>query len=111
MRTLIIILALFSAMVSFSQTTTTATFVVKGNCGECKTNIENAADIKGVKILNWNEKSKLATVTFDAQKVSLQQIKEAIAAKGYDAGDVSGNERAYQKLPKCCRYRDAACSD
>ncbi len=112
MRTLLIItISLFSFISKAQQGVKTETILVKGNCEECQTRIENAADIKGVKICKWDEKTKIATVTYDSSKVTLVQIEQAIAAKGHDAGAVSGNDAAYKKLPKCCQYKDHKCDD
>lgn len=108
---LIAIIVFLSLRASAQQSVSTATFIVKGNCEECKTVIENAADIKGVKILTWNQKTKVATVTYQADKVSIAQIQQAIAAKGYDTGNYKGNDKAYKNLPKCCKYRDNACKE
>ena len=94
-----------------AQGVKTTTFTVKGNCEDCKARIENAADIKGVKVLTWNSDSKIATVTYDEKKVSLNAIQSAIAAAGYDAGEQKGNDKAYKKLPKCCQYRDGVCEE
>jgi copper chaperone CopZ len=96
---------------SAQQSAKTVTFTVKGNCEECKENIENAADLKGVKLLTWDQKTKVATVTFNPEKITLSQIQQAIAAKGYDTGDFKGSEKAYKALPKCCKYRDGVCEE
>src|SRR5688572_28342412 len=111
MKTFIISAFLFLSASMFGQAVQTQTFVVKGNCDDCKERIENAADIKGVKVVKWNPDTKVATATFDGSKVSLLKIQEAIAASGYDAGNVKGNSKAYGKLPKCCKYRDNKCED
>jgi periplasmic mercuric ion binding protein len=84
---------------------------VFGNCEDCRERIENAADIKGVKVVKWDPETKIATATFDKEKVTLLKIQEAIAASGYDAGKVKGNSKAYGKLPKCCKYRDNKCEE
>ena len=88
---------------------TTATLIVKGNCGECKKRIENAADIKGVKYSAWDEKNQVMTVTYRTDKVTLNEIENAIAAKGHDTQHVPASSDAYGKLPSCCRYRDKKC--
>ena len=112
MRTLLIlIISLVSFISKAQQGVKTETISVKGNCEDCKVRIENAADIKGVKICKWDPDTKLASVTYDTSKVSLQKIEEAIAASGYDAGAVKGNEKAYKKLPGCCKYRDGKCEE
>jgi copper chaperone CopZ len=112
MRTFILISFFFLSLNTFAQTgVKTTTFVVKGNCEDCKERIENAADIKGVKILTWNSDTKVASVTYNADKVSLEKIQQSIAAAGYDAGTAKGNDVAYKKLPKCCQYRDGVCEE
>jgi mercuric ion binding protein len=111
MKTLLILITMFLSAFAFGQTVETKTFIVKGNCDDCKERIENAADIKGVKLLRWNHDTKVATATFDVTKVSLLKIQESIAAAGYDAGDVKGDAKAYSKLPKCCKYRDGKCEE
>jgi periplasmic mercuric ion binding protein len=111
MKNLIIILSCLFTLSLHAQTVKTETFTVKGNCEECKERIENAADIQGVKICKWNPDTKVATVTYDPNKVSLLHIKEAIARRGYDAGEIAGNNKPYNKLPGCCKYRDGVCDD
>ena len=111
MKNLIIILSIF-IFTSFNGQTkgvTTNTILVKGNCEECKSRIENAADIKGVKLATWSETTKVLTVTYNADKVSLEQIENAIAAAGHDAGEIKGSEASYKKLPSCCKYRTTKC--
>ena len=111
MRTIIIFLSLFFALSINAQDTgiKTSTIAVKGNCEECKKRIENAADIKGVKLAVWDETAQAVTVTYKADKVTLKQIEDAIAASGHDVGTTKGNEVSYNKLPSCCKYRDKKC--
>lgn len=107
MKNIFLVLGFLVSFYSYSQTTVkTETFVVKGNCDECKKRIENAADIKGVKISNWDADKKVFSVTYDSKKTNLELIQKAIAAKGYDAGNEKGDAKAYEKLPKCCQYND-----
>ena len=55
MKKIILIGLIFWTATGKSQNTAiTTTLLVKGNCEECKTRIENAADIKGVKFFEWN---------------------------------------------------------
>jgi copper chaperone CopZ len=83
------------------------TLKVSGNCGSCKKRIVKAAEsIDGVTDAAWDKKSKVFTAVYDDSKVKPDAIKKAIAAVGYDAEDVKGNDEAYSKLPDCCRYRD-----
>lgn len=108
MKNIFLVLGILVSFYTYSQkgTVKTETFAVKGNCDMCQTRIENAADIKGVKVCKWDVDKKVATVTYDTTKTTLVKIQTSIAAKGYDAGPIKGDDAAYSKLPGCCQYRD-----
>jgi copper chaperone CopZ len=107
MKTVIIIISLiFSMQIKSQSTVKTSTISVKGNCGECKERIENAADIKGVKNAKWDEKTHITTITYDTKKVSLDQIEKAIAKAGYETASQKADSSAYKALPQCCKYND-----
>ncbi|MBK9283652.1 MAG: heavy-metal-associated domain-containing protein [Sphingobacteriaceae bacterium] len=108
MKKLILIALIFTGLKIKSQVIT-STLSVKGNCDDCKKRIENAADIKGVKDFIWDKKTKIATVTYSSDKTSLIEIEEAIAKSGYDTENAKGHDKAYNKLPKCCKYRTEKC--
>lgn len=73
-------------------------------CDMCKERIEKAlAFEKGVKKADLDLKTKEVTVTYNPKKISVEQIKKAIAGAGYDADEVKANDAAYAKLPKCCQ--------
>jgi len=111
----IIYLLLFISSFAYAQEkqkqVITATFKVSGNCEQCKNRIENAADIKGVKRTDWNADTKILKVIYRADKVSENQIKEAIAKAGHDVESFIADEATYNKLPGCCRYRDRKCEE
>lgn len=110
MKILIIVFGLLCSMNIKAQTTiVTSTISVKGNCGECKERIENAADIKGVKNAVWNEDTKVLTTTYDSKKVSLEQIEKAIANAGHETLKQKANDKAYNSLPSCCKYKTEDC--
>ena len=111
MKTLIICILsiIFSIKIQVQSTVITSTVSVKGNCGECKERIENAADIKGVKTSSWSEKTKILTITFDSKKVTLEQIEQAIANAGHEVDKIAANDKAYQALPSCCKYKTEDC--
>jgi copper chaperone CopZ len=100
---------IFSLKIQAQSTVLTTTVLVKGNCGECKERIENAADIKGVKTSSWSEKTKVLTITFDSKKVSLEQIEQAIANAGHEVDKMPANDKAYNALPSCCQYKTKDC--
>lgn len=111
MKTIIILFLgiFFSIKLQAQSTVITSTISVKGNCGECKERIENAADIKGVKDGVWSEKTKILTVTYDTKKVTLEQIEKAIAKAGHETGTAKADEKAYNSLPSCCKYQSGDC--
>ena len=80
-------------------------FGVRGNCGMCKTTIENAANsLDGVSSASWNIDQKTLVVSYDNSAVDEMSIHNAIAASGYDTEKVLGNLDAYNSLPGCCQY-------
>ena len=80
-------------------------------CDMCKDNIENAlAFEKGIKKSELDVESKIVTVTYNAAKTNPEKIRIAISKIGYDADDVSANEKAYKKLDACCK-KGAVCND
>lgn len=111
MKTIIILITslIFSIKIQAQTTIKTSTISVKGNCGECKERIENAADIKGVKNDVWNEDTKILTVTYDTKKVTLEQIEKAIAKAGHETAGQKSDDKAYNALPSCCKYKTEDC--
>ena len=83
----------------------TETFKVYGNCGMCKRTIEKAAaSLEGVKSAVWDMETDMLTVTYNAKKVDLDQIKLAVAASGYDSDSHRAPDEAYNNLHGCCQY-------
>ena len=77
---------------------------VSSQCNTCKETIEKALYFeKGVKSSNLDVKNKVVTVVYNPAKTTPEKIRLAISKAGYDADDVKANEKAYQKLPKCCQ--------
>lgn len=73
-------------------------------CSMCKERIErNLAFEKGIKESNLDLKDKVVTVTYNPQKTDINKIKANISKTGYDADDVTADEKGYNKLPSCCK--------
>ena len=85
--------------------TKTETLKVQGNCGMCKTRIEKAAKLDGVSKAEWNSETKLLAVTYDAAKTNLDQIGKKVAAVGHDNEKGKTDDKTYNSLPSCCKYR------
>lgn len=108
---IIIITSIYSIKISAQKDTksvVTQTLYVKGNCGQCKERIESAADMKGVKFVEWNKKTKLLTITYKPSVVSIDEIKNNILKAGHDVDSLKADEDAYNHLPECCKYRHVA---
>ena len=80
----------------------TDTFKVYGNCGMCKKRIEKAAKTEAVSSAVWNVETKIMTITYDAAKVSTDDIQKKIAAVGHDTEKFKADDKVYEKLPGCC---------
>ena len=80
-------------------------FKVNGVCEQCKTRIENAAYVKGVKYAEWNVDTHDLIVKFDSTKTSPEVFLKSIAKAGHDNDLFTAEEADYNKIAKCCRYR------
>lgn len=84
------------------QTVTIKTPTVQ--CETCKKKIESfMAREEGVTKTVVDYKRKQTKVSFYTDRTNIENVKTAIANAGYDADDVTANEEAYNKLPKCCK--------
>jgi periplasmic mercuric ion binding protein len=73
-------------------------------CEMCKNRIEKYLSREpGVVTADVNIKKKTTTITYLTDRNNIEQLKTAIANIGYDADDVTAEEDAYKKLPKCCK--------
>ncbi len=87
----------------FSQVKTD-TIKVYGNCGMCKKRIEKAAKTEAVSSAAWSPDTKSMTITYDATKITLEEIQKKIAAVGHDTEMFKADDKVYEKLPGCCLY-------
>lgn len=83
----------------------TAKFKVYGNCGMCEKTIEGSLKIDGIAKGDWDKKTKEIVVDFDSTLFSVNDIKERIAAVGYDTDSHRSTEETYKKLHSCCQYK------
>ena len=80
-------------------------FKVYGACGMCETRIENAAkSADGVTSADWNRETKMLTIEYDTEKVSLDDVHKKIAEAGHDTDKVRAKDEVYKGLPACCHY-------
>lgn len=84
----------------------TVFFKVEGVCNMCKKRIENAALIKGVKMVEWTKETQILKVIYSSKKTSLEKIHAAVADSGHDTTVTKAKDEVYAELPGCCKYRD-----
>lgn len=98
-------LSLYS-VVSFAQikNAKTETVHVYGECGMCRARIAKAGNIKKVALVNWDENTKEAEITYDSEKTNTDEILKRIALAGHDNEKFLAPDDAYAKLHGCCQY-------
>lgn len=97
-------IAIFLSLSFFATAQDTKTIKVSGNCGMCKSRIEKAAKDAGATSADWSTETKVLTVQFNNATVDIAKIQQAIATAGHDTEDVKATDKAYEKLPSCCKY-------
>lgn len=102
---LVLVLALLGNT-ALAQSKTDTTMIVNGVCGMCKNTIQKACNIDGVHKAEWDVDSKVLTLSYDAEKLNLQQISDSVNAAGYDTEYNTAPDEAYYGLHGCCHYRD-----
>jgi periplasmic mercuric ion binding protein len=106
-RILFIVTGIFLAYsFGYSQNKSSATIKIKTSavCEQCKDRIEQGlAYAKGVKDVNLDVDTKIATVKYVPSKTSPDEIRRAISKLGYDADSIPADKKAYDKLPPCCK--------
>jgi len=105
---LILIIGIFMSLnmvKAQGQSLQNETFKVYASCGMCKEKIEAALTKKdGIKKRNWDQKTKMLTVSYDPAKTNMEKIQKSITALGYDTDQYKADDDVYNKLPKCCKY-------
>ena len=81
-------------------------FGVRGNCGMCKTTIQQAAlSVDGVEEASWDMQTKVLDIKTTSNLDSITiKIHNAVAKSGYDTELVLANSEDYNNLPGCCQY-------
>ena len=99
-------LLLFSVSACNAQMKNAKTENVKvyGNCGMCEKTIETAGNLKKVATVDWNKDNKIASISYDSTKTTLDEILKRIALAGYDSDKFLAPDDVYAKLPGCCQY-------
>jgi len=107
MKNLFLIIAIMSSIsfVAQSDNTVDQKIYVNGKCDMCEDRIKNILDVKGVKLAEWDIKTKMCRVVYRKDKISEEQIHQLLAEGGHDTKKVKATEEAYNKLHHCCHYK------
>ncbi len=74
------------------------------HCQMCVATVQKAiAEVEGIYEANVDLTAKMATVSFDADMTTLNEIEKSIAKAGYHANETTRDDDAYARLPDCCR--------
>lgn len=98
------VIIMLSFTTSIYAQTVKETIRVYGNCGTCKKNIETAAKQAGAGKAEWDQNTKILSVSYDPRKTSNDVIQKKIASVGYDTEKYTGDKTAYNNLDECCQY-------
>lgn len=73
-------------------------------CGSCSARLEKALyDKKGIKRVDVDDRKMTIKVVYNTQKINMDDIRNTIAANGFDADDVKALPEAVERLDDCCK--------
>lgn len=102
---LLALLFVFAPVLSQAhETSTNATFWVRGNCPSCEKRIEKTLKkVDGVTEAEWDQESGNVTVAFDPEKTNQEALEVAVAKVGHGTKNHESDQKSHDALPKCCR--------
>jgi len=96
---------LIAGTMVFAQEMKTEKFKVYGNCGMCESRIEKAAKgVDGVNSADWSQETKMLEVTYNKEKLSVDDVHMAVAKAGHDTEKMKADDETYKTLHGCCKY-------
>ena len=106
MKKVMLLMAAALMLSTAEAKTVKTTFEVKGNCDMCQKRIEKAAkNVKGVTSARWNKQNGQLSLVYDNKQTSPEKVQKALADAGHDCGTFKADQKVYDKLPGCCKYR------
>lgn len=91
-----------------AKKTETISIQTSAVCGMCKERLETKmAFAKGVTAVQLDNKTKVLSVTYKPEKTTPEKLKTAVTKIGYDADEMPADQKAYDKLPACCKKDQA----
>jgi len=107
MKKILLLLSIFVSLQLSAQTKKTidTKIFVNGICGMCEDRIENVLDVKGIKLANWDEDSKMCRIVYRQDLISEEKIHQILADAGHDTKKVKATKEVYDNLHHCCQYK------
>jgi len=107
MKKIVLLLSIFVSLQLSAQTKKVidTKIFVNGMCGMCEDRIENALDVKGIKIADWDEDSKMCRIVYREDLISEDKIHQILAEAGHDTKKVKATKEVYNNLHHCCHYK------
>lgn len=76
-------------------------------CEQCKKILEHDLSFhRGVKRSELDIESKEVMVIYNPEKTTPEKIRQAVTKAGYNADTLKADEKAFNRLPECCRAPD-----
>lgn len=98
------IIAVFFAFTAMAAPPKKITIQTNAQCEMCQNNIESALfALDGVKKAELDIVTKKVKIKFDSDVIDEAQLRQAIAAAGYNADDVPARPKAQDALADCCK--------
>jgi periplasmic mercuric ion binding protein len=107
MKKVIILLSIFISIQLSAQTKKVidTKIFVNGMCDMCEDRIENALDVKGIKVADWDLESKMCRIVYRADLISEEKIHQILADAGHDTKKKKAKKEVYENLHHCCHYK------
>ncbi|HEX6915522.1 MAG TPA: heavy-metal-associated domain-containing protein [Chitinophagaceae bacterium] len=103
-RFLLLAFAVGFSLNTMAQDVKTDSIRVYGNCGMCESRIVKALKTEGVEKVTWDSETQMLVVTYDAARITNDEIQKKVAAVGHDTEKYKADDKVYGKLPGCCQY-------
>lgn len=105
------IIAVFFAFTAMAAPPKKITIQTNAQCEMCQNTIESTLfALDGVKKVELDLVTKKVKVKFDEKVIDETQLRQAIAAVGYNADDVPARPKAQKALADCCKPKKAGAS-
>lgn len=110
LKSIVLFFALFVAVGAFAGNEK-ATIKTSAQCEMCKETLEaSIGKLPGVLKVNLDIDTKELMVKYDADKISLEEIKTEVTFTGYWADEMAPDKTAYDALPSCCKPKKSCCA-